>query len=255
MNTRSLSPFFVSFAFLALQGMSSISVAQNSPAPALVRGEVTTMKQTLSREQLSAMLSRQLTERFSPEGELQIDLFSKWIDPVPSVDGYNVTILEYPSQLTSSMPLRVRLSNPTMNPYDFVLMVKVQVWRDAWVAKQTVERDSIFDPTVLETRRVDALGLGDRQFVFANTGDRSLVFATRVQAGRVLTWRDLTKRPLVKRNELVDVTASEGSLTITMKALALQNGSIGDIISVRNLDSKKSISVIVVGDNRAQVRF
>jgi flagella basal body P-ring formation protein FlgA len=44
-------------------------------------------------------------------------------------------------------------------------------------------------------------------------------------------------------------------LSVTMKALALQNGAQGEAISLRNIESRKDFTAFVVDENRAQVRF
>ena len=40
-----------------------------------------------------------------------------------------------------------------------------------------------------------------------------------------------------------------------MKALALQNGAVGDIVTVRNPESRRDFSALVVDENHVQVRF
>ena len=89
----------------------------------------------------------------------------------------------------------------------------------------------------------------------AAVGDRSFIFARAVPAGRSLTWRDITRRPLVKKGDLIEVTASSGALLVTMKALAMENGAQGDTVTVRNPVSQKNFAAVVVDENRAQVRF
>ena len=71
----------------------------------------------------------------------------------------------------------------------------------------------------------------------------------------MLTWRDITRRPLVRKGNLVEVSAGDGQLLITMKALAMENGAQGDTVTVRNPVSRKDFAAMVVDENRVQVRF
>jgi len=71
----------------------------------------------------------------------------------------------------------------------------------------------------------------------------------------MLTWHDLARRPLVRKGDLVEATAREGTLYVTMKALALENGARGDIINLRNPESHKEISAQVVDDGHVEIRF
>ncbi|MEY2878490.1 MAG: hypothetical protein RLZZ15_870, partial [Verrucomicrobiota bacterium] len=70
-----------------------------------------------------------------------------------------------------------------------------------------------------------------------------------------LTWHDLARRPLVKKGEVVEVSAQEGRLVVTLKALALENGAQGDTVTVRNPESQRKFAAVVVDENRVQVRF
>jgi flagella basal body P-ring formation protein FlgA len=59
----------------------------------------------------------------------------------------------------------------------------------------------------------------------------------------------------VKKGDLVEVSASEGRLLVTLKALAMENGAQGDTVTVRNPESQKNFAAVVVDENRVQVRF
>ena len=75
------------------------------------------------------------------------------------------------------------------------------------------------------------------------------------EASWMLTWRDVSRRPFVKKGELVEVTANDGTLLITMKALAMENGAQGESVIVRNPESRKNFTALVIDENRVQVRF
>ena len=90
------------------------------------------------------------------------------------------------------------------------------------------------------------------------TSDGRRIHDTRRLAplsGRMLTWRDITRRPLVKKGDVVEVSASTGLLVVTMKALAMESGAQGETVTVRNPESHKNFSAIVVDENRVKVRF
>ena len=86
-------------------------------------------------------------------------------------------------------------------------------------------------------------------------GDQTFLFTRGVNSGRVVTWRDVARRPLVRKGDVVEVSATEGNLSITMKAIALQSGAQGEAVTLRNLESRKDFTAFVVDENRVQVRF
>ena len=44
-------------------------------------------------------------------------------------------------------------------------------------------------------------------------------------------------------------------LAISMKALAMENGAKGDLIKLRNLESRKEFSGQILNENRVQIHF
>jgi len=245
MSPRTTISLLLAAALCALvpvvPGQSTIPAA-DTPAP----GGIT-------QEQLLADLSRQLSDHFQTRGDLQLELLRSWAPPAAATGFVEVVILDFPARLTSSLLLQVRLQSGGQALGTFPLMLKAQLSQDVWVARAPVERGSNFDPNQLDTRRVDVLQ--QRDTVSADSTEIDYTFACSVPAGRVLAWRDLTRRSLIRKGQIVEVSAIDGTMTITTKAMAMENGAAGDTVKLRNLESKKDFSALVVAEARAQVRF
>lgn len=246
MNLRTLT----SLLALALLLAGPVLRADTSAAaPSLASAEPGT---AFTREQLVDELTRQLTERFSLQGELHVELLRAWTPPTGAVHPVELTLTECPASPSSSLLVHVRLQSPA-GATDSTLSLRLQLFRDVWVARTPLERGTPFDPGQLDTRRVDVLQ--QRDGLPATEGDSNTIYASSVPAGRMLTWRDLGRRPLIRKGQVIEVAAVDGTLTITTKALALENGAAGETIKVRNLDSKKDFTALVVSDAQARVRF
>ena len=206
-----------------------------------------------SRDQLVTALTRDLAGHFNLEGELQLELVRTWSPPARVATAWSLTVLEYPSMPASSMLVRCRLNADNEQVAEVTLILRASLWRDAWVARQPLAAGEAFDPALLDVRHIDLFR--EREVVPAAVGDRSYIFTRSVAAGHLLTWRDLSRRPLVKKGQLVEVSAVDGLLVVTMKALAMENGAQGDTVTVRNPDSRKDFSALVVDENHVQVRF
>jgi flagella basal body P-ring formation protein FlgA len=205
-------------------------------------------------EALLADLSRQLSDHFHAAGELQLDSVRAWgLPSVPARVQARLVVTEFPASLAPSMLVRCRLETPGAVLPAWSISVHAQLWADIWTAREPLDAGRPFDPSALEAHRGDLLREHDA--LQATLNDRDYLYARAVPAGRVLVWRDLVRRPLVRKGETVEVTAVDGSLTVTVKALAIQNGGRGDLVLVRNLDSKKEFTAVVVDENRVQVRF
>lgn len=71
--------------------------------------------------------------------------------------------------------------------------------------------------------------------------------------GRTILVSSLRIPYLVKRGANVRLTFGIGNMTISASGSPLQNGSVGDVIRVRNIDSGLSVSGTVMADGTVQV--
>ena len=207
----------------------------------------------LTREQALTMLTRDLTAHFNLEGELQLESLRAWTAPTRIAAVWELSVIEYPNAPASSMLVRCRVLADTVSIGETTFVLRASLWRDAWATRQPLTIGETFSPSALEARRIDSLR--ERDVLPASAGDESFIFARAVPAGRLLTWRDISRRPLVKKGDLVDVSATDGLLVVTMKALAMQNGAKGETVTIRNPESRKDFAAMVIDENRVQVRF
>lgn len=243
-NLRLISLFLAAVATVASNQLSAAAAADSS-----LSGGAS----PLTQEAFTNALARELSGHFNFEGDLEVDLPRAWAPPDRVAKAWTVQLSEFPTLAAGSMLVRCRIVADGVTADDSSILVHASLWRDVWLTRQPVSNGTTFDPALLDTRRVDLLR--ERDVVPAAVGDRTFVFLRSVQAGRLLTWRDLGPRPLVRKGDLVDVSASEGMLNLSMKGLAMQNGSKGEAVTVRNLDSHRDFTAFVVDENHVQVRF
>ena len=207
----------------------------------------------LSRDHVLTTLSKDLAAHYNLEGDLQIELIRAWSPPDRVASVWEIAIFDYPSGVSNTMFLRCRILADGVRVSEVSLTVHASLWRDAWASRQPLTVGSTFDPAMLEARRIDTLR--DRDALPAAIGDRSYIFTRAVGAGRLLTWHDIGRRPLVKKGEVVEVSAADGLLLITMKGVAMENGAQGETVTIRNPESRRIFAATVVEENRVQVRF
>lgn len=207
----------------------------------------------LSRDQFVALLTENLVSHFNLEGELQLELLRAWSAPARVAAQWSVEIAEYPALPAAAMLTRCRLLADGQVVGEYTATLRASLWRDAWAARQPLAANTSFDATSLETRRVDFLR--DREALPASVGDQSYLFVRSIQPNRLLTWRDISRRPLVRKGDLIEVAAIDGQLQIIMRGLAMENGAAGDTVTVRNPESKRNFAAQVIAENRVQIRF
>jgi flagellar basal body P-ring formation protein FlgA len=251
------STILVSASFLRgetpASGRAVPPLSTNAPRQEAAVAQDAAASTPFTRDQLVVALTRAITTHFNLEGDLQLELLRPWTSPSRVASLWDLTVLEYPAMPSSSMMLRCRILADATPVTEATFVVRAQLWRDGWATRQPLTVGATFEPALLEARRVDLLR--ERDVLPAAVGDRSYIFARAVPAGRLLTWRDIARRPLVKKGDLVEVSAVDGLLSVTMKGLAMENGAQGETVTIRNPLSRKDFSAMVVDENRVQVRF
>jgi flagella basal body P-ring formation protein FlgA len=239
------------FSFFCLAGILPYSQAQYQASAAPVPESASSS--VFGRDQLVNAVTAQFVEHFRPEGDLQLDLLRPWTSPAGATATTDAIVMDFPSALTSSIVVRVRVQNGTQVLGECTVAFRAQLLRDAWVLRMPVDRGASFDVTQLDTRRVDVLR--EHDLLPVSDSETSFTYTRPTPAGHLITWRDVARRSLVRRGEVIEVAAVDGGLTVTMKALAMENGAAGDTVKVRNLVTKKEFAAQVVADARALVRF
>lgn len=72
-------------------------------------------------------------------------------------------------------------------------------------------------------------------------------------AGMPIRSADIGKPEAIAKNALVTMVAQAPGITITTTGRAMESGSIGDVVQVMNLQSKRTIQATVTGMNLVQV--
>jgi len=100
---------------------------------------------------------------------------------------------------------------------------------------------------VVERRPRSEIG---RDIVIDGEQAIGLAARTALQPGRPLRMADLMKPELVQRNETVTLTYEMPGIKLTVRGKAAEGGAEGDVISVLNEQSKRTVQGVVVGPGR-----
>lgn len=196
-------------------------------------------------------LSALLTERYRATGQLTLS----WARPRPAaaaIASADLAIVDAPAELAPQILITVLSTDLAGVTRNHTLILRAELWRDGWCPRDAVRTSTRLDPAAMEPRRFDALR---QKEALPADPDAELDFTRNIPAGRLLTFRDVTRRPLVRRGQNLEVLASDGALTITLHAVALHDAGRGEPVRVRNPDSKKDFVAEVTGESRASVRF
>ena len=74
-----------------------------------------------------------------------------------------------------------------------------------------------------------------------------------MRAGQVLRASDLMKADVVARNEPVTIVYEAPGILLTVRGKALEAGAVGDLISVLNVQSNRTVQAAVNGPGQVVV--
>ena len=210
---------------------------------------------SLSADALVLELERQAAMHFAADGELKLSLARVWPAlRLPEAD-WILTVTEWPaSGLASTLLVRVKVVSGSETIIEGQLPLRAQLWREVWFAANELERGKSLDRSMLTAQKTDVLR-ERTPIVSAGIDPATLEISQPVAAGKMLTRRDVAVRPLVRKGQVVDVFAKTGQLGVQMKALAMENGAAGDLIKLRNIESKKEFNGQVTHESKVQIHF
>jgi flagella basal body P-ring formation protein FlgA len=134
------------------------------------------------------------------------------------------------------------------------LPVKAKLIEPVWISTRRLERGESINSGGAALLDSDVLS-ANKELLKADEKLDYFEIAQAVPANQILSRSDITPRQIVRRGKVVDVIVKEGGINISMKAMALADGGVGQTIGVRNIDSKKDFQAQVVGSNTVQVKF
>lgn len=201
-------------------------------------------------------LQRELLARYALEGDLHIELSQPWTPlDVRGAKTWNLNLTQTPVgglSPNSQVTFEIEAGGKVLGSWRETL--KSKLLAPVWVATRRLDRGQPLDTSSCTLKTVDTLSTPGPLLPPAT--DLSIYHAAQtIPEGHTLSRRDIALRPLVRKNQLVDVIVNEGALQISMKGIALSTGGAGEIVSIRNLDSKKDFQAQVVSPNTVQVRF
>jgi len=149
----------------------------------------------------------------------------------------------------------VRVDCPSgQAPWTRYIQASVQVYEPVVVASRTLRRGERLGPAdiTLEERDINLV----RDTVYRDPARaEGMAMRRTVQAGDPLTGQSVTEPVLVRRGDTVTLVAGNGAISIRHQGVALQDGTLGKRIDVRNQRSERVIRATVTGTRRARVTF
>lgn len=224
-------------AALAAEGPAGAPVAvdTNSPAKPAPRPP-----RKLLEDEVRDLLANHLNQRMYGDGaEWELRVTRPWTPITVPDEPLSVEIVEPAiDRITSSAILRFELRAGRELVGSWQLPVQARLWREVLVAHAAQTRGlPLADASFVRERR-DVLTLRNPVCELpANAGAYEL--AETVPAGTTLTARAVRLRPVVRRGQTADAILQDGAMMVSIKVEVLESGVPGQMIRVRNTQSRR----------------
>lgn len=213
--------------------------------------KVKVVTEDVLRKLLSARLQ---DDHVRDRGELDLRFAQGWRPLTVPDELLEVKILDVPAAgILSSFSIRFEILAGSESIGQYSLSVQARIWHDLPVARTTIARGTLLGNAAIGFERRDLLTVRDPMLEMPV--ERDLEFNDSVPAGAVLNNRLFRQRPLVLRGAVVEARVREGSMTITIKVEALEDGLLGSSIRVRNTNSKREFRGKVQDENTIAINL
>ena len=209
----------------------------------------------LNETMILAEIKHQIASHFQITDDFRLFLDKPWSEITLNNPAWEIVITSFPAQgLRSRFFVNFELWSDNRRIASYQEGVRCELWKDAYVAQRQIDRGTLMSEGYVAVQPVDMLGLYQSP-VDIEMELSDYVVTNTIKQGQPVCLRDLRERPLIEKNNIIDVVAQEGFMKVTLKGKALEEGIKGQFIRVRNLQSGSDIQAEVIGVNQARVYF
>jgi flagella basal body P-ring formation protein FlgA len=148
--------------------------------------------------------------------------------------------------VVGTVPFRITLFLHDGTAKPLTATARVHIYDTVVVSTRRLQRHEALSPDDLRLERREVTYLPDGYFT---DPDLLLVQRTRrvISTGTVLIASAVEVIPLIKRGSGVSVSVIIGSVIVTSRAKALEDGGLGETIKIQDIGTRKRLSGVVAG--------
>ncbi len=189
------------------------------------------------------------------QGQIELRFIRPWTSPVIADEMYTLRVNDLPSSgLTSVLPVRFELATDQESLGTWQMPLEVRLMREVWVAHQELRRGDTLQDGDLTLEMRDALKY--RDLLPADTDlTRGWMMSENVQPAQPVQRRAIQLRAVLQRGQLVEALYRDGPIVISLKAEVLDPGAPGQIIRLRNPNSRRELRGKIINEQVVQIQL
>lgn len=148
----------------------------------------------------------------------------------------------------------LRISCPKPTPWKLYMPVSIDIFDDVLVTSSTLSRGQKIDTNLVEYRKSNISRLSSGYYA-RDKSLKNLEAKRNLARGTILTPANLRPRLMVKSGQQVTLILNYKGLSIRSSGKALQSARIGQMVKVRNTQSRKIVEGVVAGESLVKVNL
>ncbi|NOZ53876.1 MAG: flagellar basal body P-ring formation protein FlgA [Gammaproteobacteria bacterium] len=149
---------------------------------------------------------------------------------------------KHSGNLSGNITIGVRCSSP--KPWTVYVPTEINIFEHVIVSAQPLARGQLISQGDIKIMK---LRTSHNNLAYYRKPDNviGMVLSRNISAGKVITPRLIQMPKLIKRGESVTLLAKTPYLAVRMKGKAMEDGTMGQLIKVRNISSNRVVEGIV----------
>ncbi|MEM8944415.1 MAG: flagellar basal body P-ring formation chaperone FlgA [Planctomycetota bacterium] len=232
---------------LTIGGAIVVRVGEAAATTSVIVKLEESMPQTLDVELVAKQAIERRLREMDESGRWRVDVSLTQMQ-IKHLQSLPAEVTAHELQIPRTGRVRFELSDGQQNWTIAADLVQI---RSVVVAKQPIERGQLVRAVDVEERELEGnLPVGffsDAQMVIGQVAERGF------KADDVIRKTSLRAPWQVRRGETVNAFVRTGNIVVRSRAIAKQNGAMGDLIAVETLSDKQRLDVTVSGPNEVTV--
>lgn len=224
---------------------------------ALVFSPLVAKANVLSADEVKSMVTKQVCENYRKytDAELNVQVVALPFKDIDLPDGKVTIVLK--QSMDKFMPRDLETVLIYVNDKyvkTFTAPIVVKAYKDVLVATCPIPRERVINREVVKTERKEVSNTLDFH-VTPDMLNKEIMAKKYFVAGEVIDKRFVKLRPDILRNSNVTVYFATNNLSVSIEAIALSDGVIGENICLMNKSYNKVYNGRVIGENKVLVEL
>jgi len=208
------------------------------------------------KEKIKKDVEEQIKANASVKGIIKVEITDLPYDKIETSEGKNGKVeIETKINLRFFNPVTIVRVNILVNGEEyksFITQAKISVYDKVWVAQDYIKRGEILTKVALEEKEITYL---PKTLIRKDFDPYTHQTKKNYKPGDVIDSNYIENIPAIVKDSPVSVIFKTPSVSITIPAIALDRGSIGDYIKVRSKNYRKDYMGKIIGENTVLVNI